>query len=119
MTKKRKIKIEDIFSVLQEENPEPLWEEEEPPQTVKLLDKDEKKVSRVKERLRIRKAHRERKREIEIGPKPGLPKYYSNEGTQNKNCSALRCKRAKCHNDCYTYKTKQCLELHDKLNHLQ
>ena len=66
--------------------------------TDKLLDKDEKKVSRVKERLRIRKAHRERKREIEIGPKPGLPKYYSNEGTQNKNCSLLRCKRAKCYN---------------------
>ena len=35
MTKERKIKKENIFSVLQEEDTEPLREEEEPPPIVK------------------------------------------------------------------------------------
>ena len=98
---------------MQEEGTEPLWEEQPPPQIVKI-DKDENKVFEGKGRGRIRRAHRERKRKI--GPKPGLPKNYSNEGTQIKNHGPLRCKNAKCHNECYTYK-KECLELYNKPLH--
>ena len=53
MTKERNIKTENTFSALQEEDTEPLLEEEEPPQIVKI-DKDEKKVSEGKRRERIR-----------------------------------------------------------------
>ena len=39
--------------------------------------------------------------------------------TQNKNCGLLRFKSKKSHNECFTNKTKECLELYDKLNHSQ
>ena len=39
----------------------------------------------------------ERKRESEMGLKPGLPKNYSNEGTQIRKCGPLKCKGTKCH----------------------
>ena len=97
MTKERNTKTENTFSVLQE-NTEPLRKEEEPPQIVKI-DKDEKKICEGKGRRRIRKAKSERKGESEMGPKPGLPKNNSNEGSQNKNRVLLRSKSAKCHND--------------------
>ena len=42
-TKERNIKVENIFSVLQEEDTELLQEKEEPPQIVKIH-KDEKKI---------------------------------------------------------------------------
>ena len=54
-----------------------------------------------------------------MGPKPGLPKNYSNEETQIRNCDPLRCKIAKCHNELYAFKTIDCIELHDKLHHSQ
>ena len=54
-----------------------------------------------------------------MGLKPGLPKSYSNEGTQIKNCGPLRCKSAKCQNKCYICNTKECIELHDKFHHIQ
>ena len=56
----RNIKTKNTFSVLEKEDTEPLWEEEEPLQIVKI-DKDEKKVCELKWRGRIRKAHSERK----------------------------------------------------------
>ena len=97
---------------------EPLREEEEPPQIVKI-NKDEKKICEGKGRGRIRKAQSKSKGESEIGLKPVLPKNYSNKGTQNINFGPLRCKSTKCHNKCYTYKAKECFELHDKLRHSQ
>ena len=57
-----------------------------------------------------------RKRETEMGPKPGLPINNPNEGIQIKKSGLLRCKNTKCHNDRYVYITKECLELHDKLH---
>ena len=51
-----------------------------------------------------------------MGPKPVLPKNYSYKGTQNKNLVPLRYKCVECHSECYKYKTKECLELHDKLH---
>ena len=47
--------MKNTFSVLQEENTEPLLEEEEPPPFVKI-DRDDKKIFIGKERGRIRKA---------------------------------------------------------------
>ena len=47
ITKERNINTENIFSVLQEKDTEPLQEEEEPPQIFKI-DKDEKKVTGYK-----------------------------------------------------------------------
>ena len=101
MTKERKIKTKNIFSVLLEEDTEP-WEEEEPPQIVKI-DEDEKKIYKGKGRGSIRSALRERKGESETGLIPGLPKNCSNKGIQNKNRGLLRCKSAKCYNEYYTY----------------
>ena len=57
------------------------------------------------------------KGECETRSNPGLPINYSTEGTQNENSIPIRCKNAKCHNECSKYK-KKCLELHDKLYHL-
>ena len=94
MTKERKIKTENTFTVLQKENTEPLQEEKEPPKIIKI-DKDEKKICKGKGRKRIRKDHSERKRESEMGPKPGLPKNYSNEGIlQSKNRASSKNKNA-------------------------
>ena len=99
MTKKRNIKTENIFSALQKDDTKPLREEEESPQIVKT-DKDGKKIYEGKERGRIRKAHRERKGESEAKPNPRLQKW-------------------KCHIERYKYKTKECLELHEKLHQSQ
>ena len=118
MIKERNIKTENTFSTLQEEDTESLGEEKEPPQIVKI-DIDDKKICEGKRRGRIKKAHSERKGESEMGPKSVLPKNYSNKGTQNKNLVPLRYKSVECHNECYKYKTKKCLELHDKLHHSQ
>ena len=54
-----------------------------------------------------------------MGSKPELLKYYYKKQIQNKNCSLLRCIDAKCHNERYTCKIKECLELRDKLHHSQ
>ena len=72
-----------------------------------------------KRRGRIRNAHRKRKGESEMRLNTGLLKIYSIEGTQNKNSIPLKCKSAKCYNEHFKYKTKECLELHDKLHHSQ
>ena len=61
----------------------------------------------------------EKGRKSETRPKPGLPINNSNEGTQDKNSILQRCKSTKCHNEHYKYKTKECLELYDKLHHSQ
>ena len=82
MTKERNIKTENTFSVLQEEDIKPLRKEKKSPQIVKT-EKDEKKIYEGKGRRKIRKAYRERKGECETSPKSGLPKNYSNKGTQN------------------------------------
>ena len=79
MTQERNIKTENIFSVLQEEDTEPLRE--------------------GKVRGTIRKAQSKRKGESETGPKSGLPKKYSKKGTQKMNCGPLRYQSAKCHNE--------------------
>ena len=81
------------------------------------IDKGEKKICEGKRRGRIRKAQSERKGESETRLK--LPKHYSNKGVKNKNCVPLRCKSAKCHKERYKYKTKECIELHNKLHHSQ
>ena len=76
MTKEINIKSENTFSVLQEEDTEPLQEEEKPPQIVKI-DKNEKKICKGKGRGRIRKAHSERKRKkSKTGPKLENIKNY-------------------------------------------
>ena len=49
MTKERNIKTENVFSILQEEDTQPIREEEETPQIVKT-DKDEKKSPSKKTR---------------------------------------------------------------------
>ena len=67
----------------------------------------------------MKKTYSKRVGESETGPILELPENYSNERTQNKNCALLRCKSAKCYNECYKYNTKECPELHDKLNHSQ
>ena len=54
-----------------------------------------------------------------MGPKPGLSKNNLNEVAQIRKKYMLRCKRKKCHNDCYAFKTKECLALHDKLHYSQ
>ena len=50
---------------------------------------------------------------------PGLPKNYSNEGTQNEKKKSIKCQKARCFNDQYTNKTPECLELHERLHHQQ
>ena len=52
-------------------------------------------------------------------PKPGQPKKHTNEGTQIKKKDPIRCKSAKCHNECYKYQTTKCQEQHDKLHNSQ
>ena len=69
-----------------------------------------------KRRGKIRKAQSKRKGKSEKRHKPGLPRNYSNKGTQNKNHALLRCKSVKYHNECYKYKTIKCTELHNKLH---
>ena len=64
-------------------------------------------------RVRIRKTQSERKRESEMGPKPGLLKNNSNDGAQIRKTGPLRCKSTKCHNDRYAYKTRECLKIHN------
>ena len=61
MSKERNIKTENIFSILQKEDTEQFWEEEKPPQTVKI-DQDEKKICEGKGKGRIGNAHSKRKR---------------------------------------------------------
>ena len=118
MTKERHIKTKNTFSVLQEEDTKSLQEEEKPPQIVKV-DKDEKKIFERKRRGRKRKSQSKKKGPSEMGPKPGLPKNYSNKRIQNKNRGSLRCKSTKYYNMRNTYKTKKCVELHNKLHHSQ
>ena len=69
MTKERNRKT---LSLLQEEDTEPLREEEEPLQIVKI-DKDKRKVFEKKEKRENKKNTKRIKGESEIGPKPGLP----------------------------------------------
>ena len=52
-------------------------------------------------------------------PKPGLPKKHTNKGTQTKKKDRIRCKSARCYNERYKYKTTECLEQNDRLNHSQ
>ena len=50
----------------------------------------------------------------ETTPKPGIQKNNSNEGTQTEKKKPI-----KCHNDRYIYRTSECLELHERLQHPQ
>ena len=54
-----------------------------------------------------------------MGLKPRLQKNNPNKEIQIRKSDPLRGKNAKCHNDCYVYKRKQCLELHDRLRYSQ
>ena len=81
--KERNIKTVNTFSVLQEEDAEPLQKEEESPKIVKT-DKDYE----GKRRERLRKAHRE----SETRHNTVLSKNCSYERNQNKNSVLLRCK---------------------------
>ena len=55
----------------------------------------------------------------EMTPKPGIQKSNSNEGTQTEKKKPIKCQKAKCHNDRYIYRTLECLELHERLQHPQ
>ena len=59
------------------------------------------------------------KRKSERVPKPGLPKKHTNEGTRTKKKDLIKFKSTKYYNEHYIYKTKEWLELHDKLYHSQ
>ena len=97
MTKERNIKTENTFSVLQEENTEPLRKEEEPPQSMWKKGKMENKSPKQTER---------RKRN---GTQSRITKNTTLTEGLKKKCGSLRCKSAKYHNECYKCKTKECL----------
>ena len=52
----------------------------------------------------------------ETTPKPGIQKNNSNEGTQTEK-KTIKCQKARCYNDRYIYRTLECLELHERLQH--
>ena len=70
--KHRSSKKENTFSVLQEEDKEPLLEEKEP-LPINKIDKNKKKVNKEMRRERERKTQSERKEESEMELKSGLP----------------------------------------------
>ena len=74
---------------------------------------------KLKGKRRIRKNQSKRKGESEMGTKPGPLKNNCNKRTQIRKGDPLRCKSTKWYNDCYAYKTKEWLELHEKLHCIQ
>ena len=91
--------------------------EEEPP-LIDKIDKNEKKVIERNGRGKTKNYLKQKKRRKNWIQTRTI-KTNCNEGTQIRKNGLLKCKKVKCHNDCYAYKTKECIELHDKLHHSQ
>ena len=82
MDKERNVEISNTFSVLQEEEKEPIPEEDPPP--IAKTDKNENKITSGKGRGKLRKSLNETKGKGETTPKPGIQKNNSNDGTQTE-----------------------------------
>ena len=67
----------------------------------------------------MRKSLNETKGIGETTPKPGIQENTSNEGAQMEKKKLIKCQKTKCHNDRYFYRTSECLELHERLQHQQ
>ena len=77
-TEERNIKIRNTFSLLQEDDQEPILEEQQL-HSVTKIDKEKKKEIKEGGRGKLGKCQNE-KRESEMVPKRGLPKKRTNKG---------------------------------------
>ena len=113
MIKERNIKTENSSVYYRSRTQKHYEKKKHHPEIVKI-----NKICERKGKWKIRKAHSEREK-VKWDPNQDYQKTTPNKEIQNKNLGLLRCKSAKCHNERYKYKTKECLELCDKLHHLQ
>ena len=111
---RRNVETRSTFSVLQEEERGPIPNEDPP---IVKADKNEKKITAGKGRGKLRKSLNEMKGKGETTPKTEILKNNSNEGTQTEKIKPIKCQKAKCHNDSHIYRTLECLELHERLQH--
>ena len=106
-TEERNIKLRNTFSVLQEDNQEPILEEELYPIT--KIDKKEKKEIKGKEEGNCEYLN-EKREIVKWNSNQDYQKKHINKWTQTKKKDPIRCKSGKCYNDCFIYKTTECLK---------
>ena len=80
ISKGRNIEMRNTFSVLQEEEKEPMPEQSTPP--IVKTNKNEDKITAGRGRGKMRKSLNEMKEKGETTPKPGIQENTSNEGAQ-------------------------------------
>merc|ERR1711976_724142 len=68
---------------------------------------------------KMRKSLNDVKEKGETTPKPGIQENTSNERAQMEKKKLIKCQKTKCHYDRYSYRTSECLELHERLQHQQ